>query len=183
MGEGTPALLILLSKTAIRLLPLRQQPPKRPRSPSRTWRVHGGAAGLLTQMPELGRLDAKAVASLAGLAPVTRQSGVWHGRTFIQGGWARARWLLYMPALAAIRYHQETCARSTVRSSRRESRGRSRWSPSCASASCWPTHGSNRTATGFPNGPGGTARRSSRPDRCLRGRPGVATRGAVRRST
>ena len=33
------------------------------------------AAGLLTQMPARGRLDAKAVASLAGLAPVTRQSG------------------------------------------------------------------------------------------------------------
>ena len=30
------------------------------------------AAGLLTQMPALGRLDAKEVASLAGLAPVTR---------------------------------------------------------------------------------------------------------------
>ena len=59
------------------------------------------AAGLLTQMPELGRLDAKAVASLAGLAPVTRQSGAWQGRSFIQGG--RARRLLYMPALAATR--------------------------------------------------------------------------------
>ena len=31
------------------------------------------AAGLLTQMPELGRLDAKAIASLAGLAPVRRR--------------------------------------------------------------------------------------------------------------
>ena len=35
------------------------------------------AAGLLTQIPEFGRLDAKVVASLAGLAPVTRQSGAW----------------------------------------------------------------------------------------------------------
>ena len=33
------------------------------------------AAGLLTRMPELGRLDAKAVASLAGLAPVGRLAG------------------------------------------------------------------------------------------------------------
>ena len=48
------------------------------------------AAGLLTQMPELGCLDAKAVASLAGLTPVTRQSGAWQGRSFIQGGRARA---------------------------------------------------------------------------------------------
>ena len=62
---------------------------------------HVTAAGLLTQMPELGRLDAKAVASLAGLALVTRQSGAYQGRSFIQGG--RARRLLYMPALAATR--------------------------------------------------------------------------------
>ena len=69
------------------------------------------AAGLLTQMPELGRLDAKAVASLAGLAPVTRQSGAWQGRSFIQGGRARARRLLYMPALAAIRYNPDLRAK------------------------------------------------------------------------
>ena len=35
------------------------------------------AAGLLSEMPELGRIDAKAAASLAGLAPVTRESGEW----------------------------------------------------------------------------------------------------------
>ena len=69
------------------------------------------AAGLLTQMPELGRLDAKAVGSLAGLAPVTRQSGAWQGRSFIQGGRARARRLLYMPALAAIRYNPDLRAK------------------------------------------------------------------------
>ena len=69
------------------------------------------AAGLLTQMPARGRLDAKAVASLAGLAPVTRQSGAWQGRSFIQGGRARARRLLYMPALAAIRYNPDLCSK------------------------------------------------------------------------
>ena len=69
------------------------------------------AAGLLTQMPELGRLDAKTVASLAGLTPVTRQSGAWQCRSFIHGGLARARRLLYMPALAAIRYHPDLCAK------------------------------------------------------------------------
>ena len=37
------------------------------------------AAGLLSEMPELGRIDAKAAASLAGLAPVTRESGEWIG--------------------------------------------------------------------------------------------------------
>ena len=74
-------------------------------------RAFSTAAGLLTQMPELGRLDAKAVASLAGLAPVTRQSGAWQGRSFIQGGRARARRLLYMPALAATRYNPDLRAK------------------------------------------------------------------------
>ena len=69
------------------------------------------AAGLLTQMPKLGRLDAKAVASLAGLAPVTRQSGSWQGRSFIQGGRSRVRRLLYMPALAAIRCNPDLRAK------------------------------------------------------------------------
>ena len=69
------------------------------------------AAGLLTQMPELGSLDAKAVASLAGLAPITRESGTWAGRSFIQGGRARARRLLYMPALAAICYNPDLSAK------------------------------------------------------------------------
>ncbi len=44
------------------------------------------AAGLLAAMPEPGGLDAKAAASLAGLAPVARESGQWQGRRFIQGG-------------------------------------------------------------------------------------------------
>lgn len=54
-------------------------------------------------MPELGRLDAKAAASLAGLAPVTRQSGTWQGRSFIQAGRAQVRRILYMPAVTAMR--------------------------------------------------------------------------------
>ncbi len=92
--------------------PLRQhQPQNPPGEPSRAGRVHGGAAGLLTQIPELGRLDAKAVASLAGLAPVTRKSGAWQGRSFIQDGRPRARRLRHMPALAAIRYNPDLCAK------------------------------------------------------------------------
>jgi len=35
---------------------------------------------LLIEMPELGAMDAKQAASLAGLAPVARQSGRWTGR-------------------------------------------------------------------------------------------------------
>ena len=42
-------------------------------------------AGLIVNMPELGRLDAKAAASLAGVAPMARESGNWKGRSRIQG--------------------------------------------------------------------------------------------------
>ena len=63
------------------------------------------AAGLLAEMPELGTLSGKAAASLAGLAAVPRESGTWQGRAFIRGGRARARRLLYMPAVAALRWN------------------------------------------------------------------------------
>ena len=61
------------------------------------------AAGLLADMPELGRVDGKAAASLAGTAPWTRESGQWKGRSFIRGGRARPRRLLYMAAVSAVR--------------------------------------------------------------------------------
>ena len=65
------------------------------------------AAGLLAEMPELGALSGKAAASLAGLAAVPRESGTWQGRAFIRGGRARARRLLYMPAVAAPRWNPD----------------------------------------------------------------------------
>ena len=54
-------------------------------------------------MPELGTLENKQAASLAGLAPVARQSGQWKGKSFIRGGRANVRQALYMPALVAAR--------------------------------------------------------------------------------
>lgn len=60
---------------------------------------------LLIEMPELGSLDGKQAASLAGLAPVARQSGRWSGRAFIRGGRAGLRQALYMPALVAARFN------------------------------------------------------------------------------
>ncbi|WP_066532640.1 IS110 family transposase [Sphingobium sp. EP60837] len=66
---------------------------------------------LVATMPELGALDSKQAASLAGLAPVTRQSGQWKGRSFIQGGRANVRRALYMPALVAARYNPELKAK------------------------------------------------------------------------
>ena len=63
------------------------------------------ALALLTDMPELGSMDARQAASLAGLAPVTRQSGQCRGKAFIQGGRATLRQAIYMPALVAIRFN------------------------------------------------------------------------------
>lgn len=61
------------------------------------------AAALLALAPELGDLDQRQIAALAGLAPITRQSGNWRGQSFIRGGRAHLREALYMPALTAIR--------------------------------------------------------------------------------
>lgn len=63
------------------------------------------AAALLTLLPEIGTLARKQVASLAGLAPITRQSGQWQGKSFIGGGRKPLRDALYMPALVAMRYN------------------------------------------------------------------------------
>jgi transposase len=62
-------------------------------------------------MPELGSLDGKQAASLAGLAPVARQSGRWTGHAFIRGGRASLRQALYMPALVAARFNPELKAK------------------------------------------------------------------------
>lgn len=69
------------------------------------------AAAILAMMPELGQLDRKQVASLAGLAPVTRQSGRWTGKAFIQGGRAALRQALYMPAVVACRFNPDLKAK------------------------------------------------------------------------
>ena len=44
------------------------------------------ARTLIAELPELGQLSRKQIAVLAGLAPFTRQSGQWRGRSFIGGG-------------------------------------------------------------------------------------------------
>ncbi|MGP2490856.1 IS110 family transposase [Mesorhizobium sp. PUT5] len=65
------------------------------------------AFALIIDMPELGTLENTQAASLAGLAPVARQSGKWTGRAFIRGGRANVRQALYMPALVATRFNPD----------------------------------------------------------------------------
>lgn len=63
------------------------------------------ACAMLIEMPELGQLEARQAAALAGLAPITQQSGKWKGHAHIQGGRPGLRRSLYMPALVATRYN------------------------------------------------------------------------------
>lgn len=63
------------------------------------------AVAMIVEMPELGTMEAKEAASLAGLAPITRESGKWKGRSKIGGGRRGVRNALYMPALVAIRHN------------------------------------------------------------------------------
>jgi transposase len=69
------------------------------------------AFALIIDMPELGSLENGQAASLAGLAPVARQSGNWTGRAFIRGGRANVRQALYMPALVAMRFNPDLKAK------------------------------------------------------------------------
>ncbi|ASV88233.1 transposase family protein (plasmid) [Ochrobactrum quorumnocens] len=69
------------------------------------------AFSLIIDMPELGRLETNQAAALAGLAPMTRQSGKWRGQTFIAGGRANIRRVLYMPALGATRFNPDLKAK------------------------------------------------------------------------
>ncbi|WP_374293530.1 IS110 family transposase [Sphingomonas sp.] len=66
---------------------------------------------IIATMPELGSLDNKQAASLAGLAPIARQSGQWKGKSFIRGGRANVRQALYMPALVAARFNPDLKAK------------------------------------------------------------------------
>ncbi len=61
------------------------------------------AALLLAQMPELGRLNRRQVAALAGVAPFNRDSGSMHGKRCVFGGRRVVRNALYMAALSAAR--------------------------------------------------------------------------------
>ena len=77
---------------------------------------------LIAELPELGTLDRRSIAALCGLAPWTRQSGQWRGKSFIGGGRGRVRAALFMAAMAASRrspgfaaFYQRLVARGKAR--------------------------------------------------------------------
>lgn len=63
------------------------------------------AAILLSSLPELGKIENHQIASLVGVAPYTRESGNFKGKSFVSGGRAIPRRALYMCALTTIKYH------------------------------------------------------------------------------
>jgi transposase len=60
---------------------------------------------LLADLPELGQLNRRQVAALAGVAPLARDSGQVRGKRLVWGGRASVRATLYMAALVGTRYN------------------------------------------------------------------------------
>jgi transposase len=65
------------------------------------------SATLLSQLPELGQLNRKAIAKLVGVAPLNHDSGTLRGPRRIWGGRAAVRAVLYMAALVATRHNPD----------------------------------------------------------------------------
>ena len=65
------------------------------------------ARTLIAEMPELGTMNRKQVAALAGLAPRTRTSGQWRGKSMIGGGRSVPRTVLFLAAMVAGRYNPD----------------------------------------------------------------------------
>jgi transposase len=63
------------------------------------------SASLLCDLPELGTLNRKKIATLVGVAPLNCDSGRFRGRRRIKGGRANVRRKLYMAAVASIRHN------------------------------------------------------------------------------
>ena len=60
---------------------------------------------LLAELPELGTIERRKIAALAGVAPMNRDSGQTRGRRMIRGGRSGVRVALYMAALVASRHN------------------------------------------------------------------------------
>lgn len=63
------------------------------------------AVTLLAELPELGTLDRRKIATLVGVAPLNSDSGERKGKRMIRGGRGAVRAALYMAVLSAVRYN------------------------------------------------------------------------------
>ncbi len=67
--------------------------------------IRSRAALDLPSCLRLGTLDRRKIAALVGVAPFTRQSGRWQGKSFIAGGRASVRAALFPATMAAVRHN------------------------------------------------------------------------------
>jgi transposase len=79
------------------------------------WRSVKGVAGrtvarLMADLPEIGTYSNKAVAKLAGLAPLADDSGKRKGKRAIRGGRASVRSILFLVARTAAKYDKSLAA-------------------------------------------------------------------------
>jgi transposase len=65
----------------------------------------GVARTLLVDLPELGHLGRREIASLVGVAPFARDSGTFRGVRRVRGGRASVRTALYLAAMTAARFN------------------------------------------------------------------------------
>lgn len=63
------------------------------------------SCAMLAQLPELGRLNRRQIASLVGVAPMNRDSGMLRGKRMITGGRKPVRNALYMATTSARRFN------------------------------------------------------------------------------
>ena len=63
------------------------------------------ARALIADLPELGTLNRRQIAALVGVAPFTRESGQWRGKSFIAGGRPTIRAALFVATMAAVRHN------------------------------------------------------------------------------
>lgn len=76
---------------------------------AQAWRSVKGVAGrtvarLMADLPEIGMRSNKAIAKLAGLAPIANDSGKRQGKRPVRGGRASVRSILFLVAAIASRY-------------------------------------------------------------------------------
>ena len=60
---------------------------------------------LMSELPELGKLNRKEIAALVGVAPMNRDSGAFEGKRYIRGGRHKVRTVLFVSMMSAIQCH------------------------------------------------------------------------------
>lgn len=60
---------------------------------------------ILSELPELGRLNRRKISALVGVAPINKDSGTKNGQRRIRGGRHKVRSVLYMSMMTAIQHN------------------------------------------------------------------------------